>query len=152
MSRVAVPAGEDPLEAAREIGADVPSPSMAAHLVALDTAIEGARSGGADTGSALIAPRRQEPAEAPTKAAEAGSPLSTPAGSSVVATRYAAARSRALGPTTALWHAVELDRLVGSMGGACETTVCGSLVRVSAEQRWPVPARDVCPACSTLAH
>jgi hypothetical protein len=75
-----------------------------------------------------------------------------PAPSPVATTRYAAARSRALGPTTALWHAVQLDRLVGAIDGACEVTVCGSLVRVSTEQTWPVPARDVCPACSTLAH
>jgi hypothetical protein len=68
------------------------------------------------------------------------------------ATRYAAARGRALGPTTALWHAVEADRLVDAHGSVCETTVCGSLVRVSTEQRWPVAARDVCPSCTTLAH
>lgn len=118
-------------------------------LVALDATIESARSGGADTGFAVLAARGEEPAEG---AAEAVTAASTPAASSVATTRYAAARSRALGPTTALWHAVELDRLVGAMGGACETTVCGSLVRMSTQQRWPVPARDVCPACSTLAH
>jgi methyl-accepting chemotaxis protein len=123
-----------------------------AQLVALDATIESARSGGADTGFAVIAPRGEEPAEEAAKAAEAVTAASTPAASSVATTRYAAARSRALGPTTALWHAVELDRLVGAIGGACETTVCGSLVRVSTERRWPVPARDVCPACSTLAH
>jgi hypothetical protein len=106
-----------------------------AQRVALDATIESARSGGADRGSPAITPRGEEPAA-----------------SSVATTRYAAARSRALGPTTALWHAVELDRLVGAVGVACETTVCGSLVRVSTDQRWPVPARDVCPACSTLAH
>ncbi len=123
-----------------------------AQLVVLDATIESARSGGADIGFAVIAPRGEEPAEEAAKAAEAVTAASTPAASSVATTRYAAARSRALGPTTALWHAVELDRLVGAIGGACETTVCGSLVRVSTEQRWPVPARDVCPACSTLAH
>jgi CHASE3 domain sensor protein len=120
-----------------------------AQLVALDATIQSARSGGADTGFAVIAPRGEEPAE---EAAEAVTAASPPAASSVATTRYAAARSRALGPTTALWHAVDLDRLVGAIDGACETTVCGSLVRVSTEQRWPVPARDVCPACSTVAH
>ena len=121
-----------------------------ARLVALDATIESARSDAADTGFAVIASK--EPAEEAPRAAEAMSPASTPAASSVATIRYAAARSRALGPTTALWHAVELDRLVGAIGGACEITVCGSLVRVSTEQRWPVPARDVCPACSSLAH
>jgi hypothetical protein len=120
-----------------------------AQLVVLDATIESARSGGADIGFAVIAPRGEEPAE---EAAEAVTAVSTPAARSAATTRYAAARSRAVGPTTALWHAVNLDRLVGAIGGACETTVCGSLVRVSTEQRWPVPARDICPACSTLAH
>jgi hypothetical protein len=129
-----------------------------AHPVAVDATIGSARSGGADTGVAVIAPRGAEPAEGAAKAAEAVTAASTPAASSVATTRYAAttryvaARSRALGPTTVLWHAVKLDRPAGAIGGACETTVCGSLVRVSTEQRWPVPARDVCPACSTLAH
>jgi hypothetical protein len=84
--------------------------------------------------------------------AETMAATSTPAASPVATTGYAAARGRAHGPTTALWHAVELDRLVGAIGDACETTVCGSLVRVSTELRWPVAARDVCPACATLAH
>lgn len=84
-----------------------------------------------------------------TEAVAAGSP---PAASSVATTGYAAARSRALGPTTALWHAVKPDRLVGAVGGSCETAVCGSLVRVSTDQTWPVPARDVCSTCSTVAH
>ena len=127
LSRAAETAGDDLLGAVREIGADARSLSMAS---------EGpiATSG------------------PPSSGAEAGAAASAPGASAVATTRYAAARSRALGPTTALWHAVELDRLVGAIGGVCETTVCGSLVRVSTEQRWPVPARDVCPACSTLAH
>ena len=86
------------------------------------------------------------------KAAGAMTATSTPAARSVATTRYTAARSRALGPTTALWHAVEFGRLVGAIDGACETTVCGSLVRVSTGQRWPVAVRDVCPACAALAH
>ena len=77
---------------------------------------------------------------------------SAPAASSVGTTRYAAARGRAVGPTTALWHAVQIDRLVGVIEGACETTVCGSLVRMSTELSWPAAARDVCPTCATLAH
>jgi hypothetical protein len=90
-------------------------------------------------------------AEEVARAAEARIATTTPAATSV-GTRYAAARSRAFGPTTPLWHAVALDPLVDPIGGACETTVCGSLVRVSTEQWWPVIARDVCPACTTLAH
>ena len=86
------------------------------------------------------------------KAAEAATAASAQAASSVPTTRYAAARGRANGPTTALWHAVALDRLVGEIDGACETTVCGSLVRLSTEQMWPVADRGVCPACATLAH
>jgi hypothetical protein len=70
----------------------------------------------------------------------------------VAATGYAAARSRAHGPTTALWHAVELHRPVGAVDGACELTVCGSLVRLDTGQRWPVADRGVCPACATLAR
>ena len=65
---------------------------------------------------------------------------------------YAAARSRANGPTAELWHAVEVHRPLGEVDGACELTVCGSLARLSADQQWPVAARDVCPACATLAH
>jgi hypothetical protein len=86
------------------------------------------------------------------EAADAVTAASALAASSGATSRYAAARGRAHGPTTALWHAVELDRLVGAIDGACETTVCGSLVRLSTEQRWPVAARGVCPACATLAH
>ncbi len=65
---------------------------------------------------------------------------------------YAAARSRAHGPTAALWHAVEVHRSPAELDGACELTVCGSLARVSPEERWPLVARDVCPACATLAR
>jgi hypothetical protein len=63
-----------------------------------------------------------------------------------------AARSRAHGPTSALWHVVELHRPAAEVDGACELTVCGNLARVSTEQEWPVAARDVCPACATLAR
>ena len=65
---------------------------------------------------------------------------------------YVAARSRAKGPTAELWHAVEVHRPLGEVDGACELTVCGSLARLSTEQQWPVAARDVCPACATLAN
>ena len=61
-----------------------------------------------------------------------------------------AARSRAHGPTSALWHAVELHRPTTEVDGACELTVCGSLARLDVEQTWPTPARDVCPACVVL--
>ena len=64
---------------------------------------------------------------------------------------YVAARSRAHGPTAALWHAVEVHRSPAEMDGACELTVCGSLARVTEEQ-WPVAARDVCPACAVLSR
>ena len=67
-------------------------------------------------------------------------------------TVFAAARSRAQGPTAALWHAVELHRPVAEVDGACELTVCGRLARLVPDQQWPVPATDVCPACVTLAH
>jgi hypothetical protein len=65
---------------------------------------------------------------------------------------FAAARSRAVGPTTALWHAVELHRPASEIDGACELTVCGSLARVMTEERWPMVARDVCPVCVSLTH
>ena len=68
-----------------------------------------------------------------------------------VVTVYAA-RSRAQGPTAALWHAVELHRPAAEVDGACELTLCGSLARVTAEQSWPTATRDVCPACLTLAR
>ena len=69
----------------------------------------------------------------------------------VTTTAFAAARSRAHGPTAALWHAVELHRLPAEVDDACELTLCGSLARVSTEHSWPVAARDVCPACAVLA-
>ncbi|TYP86504.1 hypothetical protein [Blastococcus xanthinilyticus] len=65
---------------------------------------------------------------------------------------FAAARSRAHGPTAALWHAVELHRPAAEVDGACELTLCGALARVSPEQQWPVAAFDVCPACVPLAR
>jgi hypothetical protein len=61
------------------------------------------------------------------------------------------ARSRAHGPTAALWHAVELHRPTAELDGACELTLCGSLARVTVEEPWPTAARDVCPACVVLA-
>ncbi|MGY1746297.1 hypothetical protein [Blastococcus sp. SYSU D00695] len=67
-------------------------------------------------------------------------------------TTYAAARSRAHGPTAALWHAVELHRHPSEVDGACELTLCGSLARVSVEQTWPVQGRDVCVSCTALAR
>ena len=70
----------------------------------------------------------------------------------LTATAFVAARSRAQGPTVALWHAVELHRPQVELDGACELTVCGALARVSTEQSWPVAARDVCPACAVLAR
>ena len=66
-------------------------------------------------------------------------------------TLHAAARSRAHGPTAALWHAVELHRPEAELDGACELTVCGSLARIDTEQRWPVAATDVCSVCAALA-
>lgn len=63
-----------------------------------------------------------------------------------------AARSRAHGPTAALWHAVEVHRPTAEVDGACELTLCGSLARVSTELSWPVAARDVCPPCARLAR
>ncbi|MFL6096803.1 MAG: hypothetical protein ACJ71Y_15230, partial [Blastococcus sp.] len=87
-----------------------------------------------------------------------GSAVTHPVGSAesssmiVQSTAFAAARSRAHGPTAALWHAVELHRSPSEVDGACELTLCGSLARVSTEELWPVPARDVCPACAVLAR
>jgi hypothetical protein len=123
-----------------------------AQLLALDATIERARASSVGAGSAAIAKGAEELAQEAAKAAEAMTATSTPVGSTVGTIRYAAARGRALGPTTALWHAVQLDRLVGAIEGACETTVCGSLVRMSTELGWPAAARDVCPTCATLAH
>ena len=68
------------------------------------------------------------------------------------ATGYAAARSRAHGPTAALWHAVEVHRHPSEVDGACELTLCGSLARIDVEQPWPTQARDVCRACVTLTR
>jgi hypothetical protein len=70
----------------------------------------------------------------------------------IVQTTFAAARSRAHGPTAEMWHAVELLRPPSEVDGACELTLCGSLARVSTEQRWPLTGRDVCPACAVLSH
>ena len=67
-------------------------------------------------------------------------------------TAFVPARSRAYGPTAPLWHAVQLHRPPSEVDGACELTLCGSLARVSTEELWPVAARDVCPACVTLAR
>ena len=66
-------------------------------------------------------------------------------------TAFVAARSRAHGPTVALWHAVELHRSECELDGACELTVCGALARVTTDERWPLAARDVCPACAVLS-
>jgi hypothetical protein len=70
----------------------------------------------------------------------------------VQTTVYAAARSRAHGPTAEMWHAVEVHRPPAEVDGACELTLCGSLARVSTTQRWPVSARDVCPACAAQSR
>ena len=67
-------------------------------------------------------------------------------------TTFVAARSRAHGPTAALWHAVEVHRAPGDLDGACELTVCGSLARVSTEQVWPARGSDACPACTAQAR
>ena len=67
-------------------------------------------------------------------------------------TVYAAARSRAHGPTAELWHAVELHRPAAEVDGACELTVCGSLARVMTDAAWPLAARDVCPVCADLTR
>ncbi len=67
------------------------------------------------------------------------------------ATTSVAARSRAHGPTAALWHAVEVHRHPSEVDGACELTLCGSLARVDVEQSWPVAERDVCVTCVVLS-
>jgi hypothetical protein len=67
------------------------------------------------------------------------------------ATTFVAARSRAHGPTAALWHAVEVHRQPGEVDGACELTLCGSLARVTVEHAWPVAERDVCVSCVVLS-
>jgi hypothetical protein len=61
----------------------------------------------------------------------------------------AAARSRAHGPTAALWHAVEVHREPAEVDGASELTLCGVLARVTTERTWPVVGTDVCRACQT---
>jgi hypothetical protein len=68
------------------------------------------------------------------------------------ATAFVAARSRAHGPTVALWHAVELHRPESELDAACELTACGSLARVVVGQSWPIASRDVCPACAALTR
>jgi hypothetical protein len=68
------------------------------------------------------------------------------------ATTYVAARSRAHGPTAALWHAVELHRPAAEVDGACELTLCGTLARVTLDEEWPTSARDVCAPCAVLAR
>ncbi len=75
---------------------------------------------------------------------------SAPAAAPPVA--YLAARSRAHGPTAPLWHAVQLNRPFAGILGACELSLCGSLVRIMAYVPWPTAVRDVCPACITLAR
>ncbi|WP_448641772.1 hypothetical protein [Geodermatophilus sp. URMC 63] len=75
-------------------------------------------------------------------------PTSTP--TAFATTAYAAARSRAHGPTAALWHAVELHRPAPEVDGACELTLCGTLARVSLDEEWPASARDVCAPCTVL--
>jgi hypothetical protein len=66
---------------------------------------------------------------------------------------YAAAKGRVQGPATPLWHAVELHRPASELDGACELTVCGSLGRISTDDRWPVASPDMCSVCAALtAH
>lgn len=65
---------------------------------------------------------------------------------------YAAARSRAIGPTTALWHAVEMHRPPAEVDNACELTVCGVLARIVSGRQWPTAARDVCPVCLSVSR
>ena len=70
----------------------------------------------------------------------------------VQTTFFAAARSRAHGPTAALCHAVEVHRHPSEVDGACELTVCGSLARVMTDVEWPRVGRDRCPVCATLTR
>jgi hypothetical protein len=70
----------------------------------------------------------------------------------VARTTHVAARSRAHGPTAALWHAVEVHRDPSEVDGACELTLCGSLARITVEQAWPVAERDVCASCVVLSR
>jgi hypothetical protein len=67
-------------------------------------------------------------------------------------TTFVAARSRAHGPTAALWHAVEVHRAPSDLDGACELTVCGALARVSTEHSWPAQGSDACPVCAVQAR
>jgi hypothetical protein len=67
-------------------------------------------------------------------------------------TTVAAARSRAHGPTAALWHAVEVHRDPAEVDGACELTLCGVLARVTIEPTWPVAGADVCQSCRVQAR
>jgi hypothetical protein len=78
--------------------------------------------------------------------------MTTPTVAPAPVTLYAAARSRAHGPTAALWHAVEVHRPTVEVDGACELTLCGSLARIMTDVSWPAPARDVCPVCGTLSR
>jgi hypothetical protein len=78
--------------------------------------------------------------------------LSAPASTPTPTAVYVAARSRVHGPTAPLWHAVRLHTPVVEIVGACELTICGSLVRITTDVSWPTRARDVCPACVTLAR
>jgi hypothetical protein len=78
--------------------------------------------------------------------------LSAPAWTPTSTAVYVAARSRVHGPTAPLWHAVQFHPPVGEIVGACELTLCGSLVRITTDVSWPPAARDVCPACVTLAR
>ena len=70
----------------------------------------------------------------------------------LTAPTFVAARSRAHGPTAALWHAVEVHRIATDLDGACELTVCGALARVTTERRWPATGTDVCRSCATQAR
>jgi len=77
--------------------------------------------------------------------------MTTPTVAPAPATVYVAARSRAHGPTTALWHAVEVHRPTPEVDGACELTLCGELARVTTDVPWPTTAHDVCPVCRSIA-
>jgi hypothetical protein len=78
--------------------------------------------------------------------------MTTPTVAPASVTVHAAARSRAHGPTAALWHAVEVHRPAVEVDGACELTVCGVLARVTAEAPWPADGTDVCRICCALAR
>jgi hypothetical protein len=78
--------------------------------------------------------------------------MTTPILTSARVQTRVAARSRAHGPTAALWHAVEVHRPTAEVDGACELTVCGALARVDVDTAWPTAARDVCPACAVLTR